>query len=111
MNDKPIPMILYCPECGLQHLDRPNHWSDKFDAPMGSEHPDDLEYLKEAIKAYEAEWTNPPHRSHKCLRCGTIWRPADVYTTGVLKLDTVGKHDTFTPSDSWVEITCKESNA
>lgn len=108
MSNKPIPMILHCPKCGLQHYDRPNHWSDKFDAPMGTEHPDDLKALKEAMDAYEAEWTNPPHRSHKCLKCGVIWRPANVYTTGVLKLDTVGKHDTYIPSGNVFEILDKE---
>lgn len=101
MSQEPIRMILHCPTCGLQHIDRPNHWSDRFDPPTGSEHPDDLEALLQAAKAYEAEWTNPAHKSHKCLRCGEIWRPADVYTTGVLEIKTSGQHDSYKPLDLW----------
>ena len=55
----PVDMVLYCPACGLQHLDMPEA------------HPD------------RPAWSNPPHRSHLCSRCGHIWRPADVPTNGV----------------------------
>lgn len=54
---KPIPMLLFCPHCGAQHVD----------APSG-------------------EWKNPPHREHLCGECGGLWRPANVNTTGVLEL-------------------------
>lgn len=64
----PIQMILHCPLCGTQHVDAPN-------AADG--------------------WSNPPHRSHKCGSCGTIWRPADVATEGVEKIQTRGKGDTW----------------
>jgi hypothetical protein len=64
----PIPMVLLCPECSAQHIDAPE--------PSFS-------------------WSNPPHRSHKCRRCGCIWRPADVATTGVAALTTRGKADTW----------------
>lgn len=63
-----IPMILYCPACGAQHIDRPQP---------------------------EKGWTNPPHRSHECQACGCIWRPADVATTGVEKIETTGRADTW----------------
>lgn len=66
----PIPMILHCPTCGAQHIDAPE--------------PD-------------KGWTNPPHRSHLCHDCGTTWRPADVPTTGVHHIRTVGKGDTWPP--------------
>lgn len=59
-SDAPIPMILFCPLCNYQHVDRPE--------------PD-------------GDWKNPPHRTHLCHNCGNLWRPADVPTTGVLKLD------------------------
>ena len=35
-SDEPIPMLLYCPQCGEQHIDEPDERT-----------PD---------------WTNPPHR-------------------------------------------------
>jgi len=44
----PIPMVLHCPTCGHQHIDAPKP---------------------------EAGWHNPPHRSHLCEQCKTIWRP------------------------------------
>lgn len=65
---EPIPMILACPACDLFHIDKP-------DPAIG--------------------WTNPPHKSHLCAGCKTIWRPADVETTGVAKIQTRGKHDTW----------------
>lgn len=57
----PIPMVLHCPKCNEQHVDRPD--------PEGG-------------------WTNPPHRTHLCgnALCGHLWRPAGVPTTGVAEL-------------------------
>lgn len=66
----PIDMVLYCPKCGTQHIDRPD--------------PDE-------------GWDNPPHRSHKCHNpeCGCIWRPADVETNGIASTNTKGRDDTW----------------
>lgn len=60
----PIDMVLRCPACGTQHIDAPDH-----------------------------DWTNPPHRSHLCHKCGHIWRPADVPTNGVAAIKTKGRGD------------------
>lgn len=68
----PIPMILHCPSCGMQHIDAPELVDDG--SVMGV-------------------WDNPPHRSHLCHGCGTIWRPADVPTVGVEAIQTRGKAD------------------
>lgn len=62
----PVAMILFCPDCGLQHIDAP-------DPARG--------------------WENPPHRSHLCHGCGHIWRPADVETCGVAEIETRGAGD------------------
>lgn len=67
----PIPMLLFCPNCGLQHIDEPDERT-----------PD---------------WDNPPHKSHLCHECGAIWRQADVPTTGVAKIETYGKADNWFP--------------
>lgn len=70
----PIDMVLHCPACGLQHIDRPEadgNWT----IPM------------------PGAWTNPPHRSHLCAGCGHVWRPADVPTNGVAAVQTRGKAD------------------
>lgn len=64
----PINMRIWCPRCGLQHIDQP-----------------------------KGDWTNPPHKSHKCEACSLIFRVADVCTNGVLKLETHGKEDTDFP--------------
>lgn len=65
---EPLPMILHCPVCGEQHIDEPD--------PANG-------------------WLNPPHRSHECQSpgCHFIWRPADVPTTGVQHLKSVGSAD------------------
>lgn len=63
---QPIPMELYCPLCHVQHVD-------------------------EATET----WSNPPHRSHLCHNCGCVWRPADVATVGVKRIETRGKADTW----------------
>ena len=64
----PIPMILHCPQCAAQHIDAPDP---------------------------KAGWNNPPHRSHLCNACGTLWRPANVPTTGVAAIGTRGRSDTW----------------
>ena len=67
---KPIPMVLICPRCGTQHVDAPEP---------------------------ERGWTNPPHKSHLCHHCDTIWRPADVPTNGVAAINTRGESDSWPP--------------
>lgn len=62
----PIPMILHCPRCHAKHIDAPQP---------------------------EKGWSNPPHRSHECQSCQFVWRPADVPTVGVDKIETRGQHD------------------
>lgn len=96
IQQAPIDMVLHCPACGLQHIDRPNEWSDEkapCDPPNSEMHPDDWAECDRILKAYEAEWTNPPHRSHLCLGCKHIWRPADVPTNGVKAVTTKGEND------------------
>lgn len=69
----PIAMILFCPSCGLQHIDQAVDEEDEEGRQDG--------------------WSNPPHRSHLCHGCGHIWRPADVATEGVAYLDGYGEND------------------
>lgn len=83
MGEKPLPMVLHCPACGLQHVDaKETHGLDD-----GEQEPE------------EPAWNNPPHRSHLCHGCGCIWRPADVPTNGVKAITTRGKADTW-PNNS-----------
>ncbi|WP_236871698.1 hypothetical protein [Burkholderia pseudomallei] len=80
----PIDMLLFCPKCGVQHVDGP----EVGDIDTGNGVRDDV------------QWTNPPHRSHLCHACGTVWRPADVPTNGVASIETQGKDDTWTSADA-----------
>jgi len=72
----PVDMVLFCPACGLQHVDAPEPAVKTALDPNGV-----------------LGWPNPPHRSHLCHGCGYIWRPADVPTNGVKAIKTVGKAD------------------
>lgn len=72
-DETPIDMVLYCPRCCTQHI-------DKDEAPTI---PDEG----------GLNWHNPPHRSHLCHSCGFVWRPADVPTNGVQAVKTTGKAD------------------
>ncbi|CAJ4434843.1 gp39 [Burkholderia pseudomallei] len=74
---EPIDMLLFCPKCGVQHVDAPEKASEGHSV------------------LYTDAWTNSPHRSHLCHACGTIWRPADVPTNGVAAIQTRGKADTW----------------
>lgn len=73
MTTWPIGVVLHCPKCKAQHIDRP-------DPTTG--------------------WANPPHMSHLCARCGCIWRAADVPTNGVRRADSRGVRDTWDGGDS-----------
>ncbi|WP_042298996.1 hypothetical protein [Paraburkholderia kururiensis] len=83
----PVDMVLFCPKCGVQHIDGPE-WHNEADASIGLQ-------IKEVVT-----WTNPPHRSHLCHHCGFIWRPADVPTNGVASIKTCGKNDSPPPASS-----------
>jgi len=87
---EPVPIILHCPQCGEQHIDMEQtetqfrHFMEAWS--LNAEPQDRV----------PTRWTNPPHRSHLCHNCGTVWRPADVPTTGVANIQTRGKEDTWT---------------
>lgn len=65
-SDAAVDMILFCPNCGFQHVDAPDP---------------------------ATHWTNPPHKSHLCHECAHVWRPADVTTNGVAEIHTNGSGD------------------
>ena len=72
-----IDMVLHCPECGAQHIDK----------------DDGAGMLAMDVAQYGEPWRNPPHRTHLCHSCGHKWRPADVATNGVAAVKTRGKDD------------------
>ncbi len=73
LEGRPLDLVLNCPVCHAQHIDA----------------PDKMHYIPGTAK----EWDNPPHKSHLCHECGTIWRPADFPTNGVEAVKTKGAGD------------------
>lgn len=56
----PVRMILHCPKCITQHVDKDEG---------------------------NIDWTKRLHRKHLCHNCGHIWKVANVYTVGVKDLE------------------------
>lgn len=95
-DNPPIPMLLFCPGCHKQHIDKAETEME-FQFRV-SEHYHDSPLASATSHTLE-RWTNPPHKSHQCHFCGCRWRPADVPTIGVKKIDTRGSGDNWLPAD------------
>jgi hypothetical protein len=83
-NGDPVPMVLHCPKCGVQHIDESNEEEVRITAAergfvVGSRDWEDF--------IEKNEWLNPPHKTHQCQSCKHEWRPFDYATTGVEKCD------------------------
>lgn len=80
---KPIDMLLFCPNCGEQHVDEAK--------------PDLCETCGKSKRncscAFFTAWLNPPHKSHRCSKCNHVFRPANVPTNGVAEIKTKGERD------------------
>lgn len=85
----PIPMILFCPNCGVQHVDEP----ERCTLGVGCDETGICYASAHDVPEKCAAWKNPPHRSHLCVGCDHVWRPADVCTTGVAEIQTRGMID------------------
>jgi hypothetical protein len=90
---EPIDMVLFCPMCGVQHIDEPE--APKYEPFKYAVDENGTKYPIIPEVPAGPVWTNPPHRSHLCNECGCIWRPADVPTNGVLAIQTNGVADNF----------------
>jgi len=101
----PIDMLLFCPKCGVQHIDRaeePRRLPNG-NVAHGCEMCDGEDQCTCPGRA-PRWWTNPPHRSHLCHACGCIWRPADIATNGVAAIATKGGADTWTVERSPADL-------
>ena len=87
----PIDMVLYCPNCGKQHIDE----SLKNNRMHAVGCNISCGVTGRCSCGFDSLWDNPPHRSHLCHDCGTIWRPCDFATNGVASIKTEGKADTW----------------
>lgn len=88
ISDKPLDLILHCPSCGQQHIDEAK--------------PEVCEKCGIDVDTHDragcdrfTAWLNPPHKSHRCGGCNTVWRPADFQTNGVSAVRTRGDNDTW----------------
>lgn len=107
MSQEPIDMILHCPLCGTQHIDEAEpdicecehlfHQDHEYGYCTGKKELELGTVIDCPCDQFKANWMNPPHRSHLCHSCGTVWRPADVPTNGVQSIKTRGKCDTWSP--------------
>ncbi|MBI3654143.1 MAG: hypothetical protein HY231_24185 [Acidobacteria bacterium] len=100
INAKPIDMILHCPNCSAQHIDAPELRCPKCDSPDPKRHPamqfeGEVQICDHLWHTFDKPWNNPPHKSHFCHACKTVWRPADVSTNGVAEIRTRGDADTW----------------
>ncbi|MEQ1762559.1 MAG: hypothetical protein ABL984_05355 [Pyrinomonadaceae bacterium] len=111
---KPIDMIIHCPKCKKQHIDRPDEPGICECGDEEDRHKYDFDgrfkYCETRHGSNNSEcecpgfkvstWTNPPHKSHTCRiddgGCGIIFRIADdVPTNGVAEIKTRGEKDTW----------------
>lgn len=108
----PIDMLIFCPNCGKQHIDRPDPeiaelaaLRKEFELSSYGDRPQSISAEKlKRLMALEADensfWTNPVHKSHTCRSdeggCGAVFRIADVPTNGVEAIKSVGQNDTWT---------------
>jgi hypothetical protein len=81
----PLDIVIFCPRCNVQHIDAADPNCETCGRP-----PD--QHFENAGCEFK-EWTNPPHKSHRCKNCNLVFRPADVPTNGVLSARTRGGND------------------
>lgn len=90
----PVPMIIFCPKCQKQHIDR-EETDQEFNARITAV-KDSSSFVK------LTRWTNPPHKTHRCLFCGIDFRFSSIYTVGVETIPP-GPNDTWRPDqDRWM---------
>lgn len=108
---RPIDSVLYCPKCGLQHIDR-DESNNRMHSPGCNV---SCGTLGGCSCGFDSLWRNPPHRSHLCGGCGYIWRPADVPTNGVAAIKTRGKSDSprvdLTPEQQRITLLAVRAHA
>ena len=97
-----VDMLLFCPNCFEQHVDEATPDVCELCGHSEQSHRWRIDHKRDMDKAtwcHDCEckdftpWLNPPHKSHRCTECNHVWRPADVPTNGVQKLETSGKAD------------------
>jgi hypothetical protein len=91
---KPIDMILHCPDCREQHIDRSTPDICQDCGAEEGEHPKDGHDEGVGGCLTFVAWLNPTHKSHRCGKCNTVWRPSEFPTNGVEQINR-GSSDTW----------------
>jgi len=80
----PINVIIHCPMCRYMHIDKADPNTCKNCGKKRIEHEPYLiaNCNNEEATSFE-EWTNPPHKTHRCLNCNHLFKVANVPTNGV----------------------------
>jgi hypothetical protein len=104
VREQPIDAIIFCPNCHMQHIDRPDEDGDcececSFNDHDWSQEGAEPHCRNCACQEYKRAWDNPPHKSHLCRTddggCGITFRFADIPTNGVDAIKTRGEKDTW----------------
>lgn len=117
---QPINMLLFCPNCGEQHVDEAKPSVCEDCGQPESEHKD-CDGCEVCMLEGDGScghlfnpWLNPPHKSHRCSNCNWVWRIADVPTNGVRDIETTCANDqSASPSSNaerdllWHSMLCK----
>lgn len=90
-REKPIDAVLWCPNCGEQHIDEAKPDICELCGHADEDHPNGGECGCNC-EGFTA-WMNPPHKSHRCNFCNHVWRPAEGPTNGVIQLSKQGERD------------------
>lgn len=88
-----IDMLLFCPNCGEQHVDEAKPDVCETCGHYHSESLNDACVVASCSCKDFTAWLNPPYKSHRCIACNHVWRPADVPTNGVLTIKSKGERD------------------
>lgn len=94
-TENPVDMILFCPNCGKQHIDSAEPDMCRDCGHVDTDHYNAGErnicgggrvWVTDEICACDGftAWLNPPHKSHRCHSCNHVWRPFEYPTNGVL---------------------------
>lgn len=84
--NEPVDVVLFCPNCGDQHIDQAEPDNCEKCGFEEIDHYEDSQCRRKKGCDNFTAWLNPPHKTHRCHSCNQTWRPFDFPTNGVLKV-------------------------
>jgi hypothetical protein len=85
-TNEPLDVILFCPECQLQHIDKaePDVCENCGHLERNHDFGGNFHGCCHCVKF--TAWLNPSHKKHRCASCNHVWKAANVPTNGVSAL-------------------------